>query len=826
MDPNALTQEFDELATVAAITAGSTVDLGTVGFLGCWIPVATSDIDLAMTASTAPATATLGGDIAVTSSFTNQGSAASEPFEVGFYFSGDATIDTDDAFTGFTCAIGGLGDGASDSCDGTVPVPAVAPGTYFVGALADIHNVVHENDELNNAFAAPPQVVVSSDPLNPIVNPSFEDNGGSFDGWNIKELSRASNPQLPLTVVGPGYEYPASLFIAGAYILDYFASQPTDGAFAAVHDFNGDDQGTLSTTLVNRRELYQDLTLPAGTTTLEFDYRAAWELYRFGATQDRTFGVEIQPAGGGTVLQAETILFATWGAGPPIGTGFEEDTDNPTGVGGPYPPGIVNVSAVAGQDIRLMFVWNVPEPSTGFAYFQLDNVRLNVTPGAVTDIAITSVGAPASTNLGDIEAVTVTVDNVGNQDVTNLAVSLTPTAEGGAVTDSPQVIALTAGASTILNFTWDTSGASLQDHTLTGTHDLADDNTANDSAAAVVTVNGTPPPPTTVDNLATADFATARGTITGGTSYLNTHQQDEVDGYEQLEEEQQGGNPSNARSLLDHTWEFNVDAGSSYVFEVDAFHSGTEDDFDFSYSRDNSTFTHMLTVTKTSDDDVEQMYMFPEDVAGALYVRVEDTDGSRGTVQLDTLFVDSMVIMTITGGGGNTAPIVTITAPVNGSSSDEGVSIGFAGTANDSEDGDISATRTWTSDLDSVIGSGASFSTSTLSVGAHTITASVTDSGGLPGNDGITVTVNQVGGFTLSASGYKVKGVHHADLTWSGATTIVIVDVFRDGALVAEDTANDGEHTDNTGQKGPGSYAYRVCEADTLICSNEDTVNF
>ena len=149
MDPNALTQEFDNLATVASITAGNTVDLGTVGFLGCWIPVTSSDVDIEMTASTAPATATLGGDIAVTSSFTNQGSAASEPFEVGFYFSGDATIDTDDAFTGFTCTIGGLGVGASDSCDGTVPVPAVAPGTYFVGALADIHNVVHENNELN-----------------------------------------------------------------------------------------------------------------------------------------------------------------------------------------------------------------------------------------------------------------------------------------------------------------------------------------------------------------------------------------------------------------------------------------------------------------------------------------------------------------------------------------------------------------------------------------------------------------------------------------------------------------------------------------------------
>ena len=33
-------------------------------------------------------------------------------------------------------------------------------------------------------------------------------------------------------------------------------------------------------TFVNRRELYQDITLPASTTTLEFDYRAAWELFR------------------------------------------------------------------------------------------------------------------------------------------------------------------------------------------------------------------------------------------------------------------------------------------------------------------------------------------------------------------------------------------------------------------------------------------------------------------------------------------------------------------------------------------------------------------
>ncbi len=587
MEPNALTQEFDNLATVASIADGDTVDLGTVGILGCWIPLAASDVDIEVTASTAPETATLGGQIAVTSGFTNTGTAAAGPFEVGFYFSADATINTDDAFSGFSCSIGGLGVGANDTCDGTIDVPAVAPGTYFVGALADIQNVIAEDDESNNALATPPQVVVSSDPLNPIVNGSFEDNGGSFHGWNIKELSRASNPQLPLTVVGAGIEYPASAFIAGAWILDYFNSDPTDGSWAAVHDFNGDDQGTVSDTFVNRRELYQDLTLPAGTTTLEFDYRAAWELYRFGATQARTFGVEIQPAGGGGVLHAETILFATAGGEPESesGTGFEEDTDNPTGVGGPYPDGIADLSAFAGQDIRLMFVWNVPEPGTGFAFFQLDNVRLNFTVNPVTDIAITAVDAPASVNEGDSTPVTVTVENVGNQNVTsNIAVTLTRDANGGSVTGNPQVIVggLAIGVSTQLLFTWDSTGATGGLHTLTADHNFPDDNASNDMLGANVTVNAGP----------------------------------------------------------------------------------------------------------------------------------------------------------------NTAPTVMITAPADGSTFTVGASITFTGTANDTEDGIITASLTWTSHLDGSIGSGGSFSTSTLSVGTHTITASVTDTGGLPGSDVISVTVN------------------------------------------------------------------------------------
>jgi serine protease len=79
-------------------------------------------------------------------------------------------------------------------------------------------------------------------------------------------------------------------------------------------------------------------------------------------------------------------------------------------------------------------------------------------------------------------------------------------------------------------------------------------------------------------------------------------------------------------------------------------------------------------------------------------------------------------------------------------------------------------------------------------------------------------------GFTLSATGYKVKGVQRADLTWSGATGTNI-DVYRNGAVIAT-TANNGAYTDVIGARGGGSYTYKVCEASTTTCSNDAVVNF
>jgi subtilisin len=83
----------------------------------------------------------------------------------------------------------------------------------------------------------------------------------------------------------------------------------------------------------------------------------------------------------------------------------------------------------------------------------------------------------------------------------------------------------------------------------------------------------------------------------------------------------------------------------------------------------------------------------------------------------------------------------------------------------------------------------------------------------------------------LGVRGYKVKGVQHADLKWGGVTPAK-VDIYRNGTPIdplieKELDVGEGTYTDNIGNKGGGSYTYKVCEAgSTTACSNEFTVSF
>ena len=153
-----------------------------------------------------------------------------------------------------------------------------------------------------------------------------------------------------------------------------------------------------------------------------------------------------------------------------------------------------------------------------------------------------------------------------------------------------------------------------------------------------------------------------------------------------------------------------------------------------------------------------------------------------------SFWVDDVAVTTcLAGGGGNTPPVVTITSPLNGSSFAQGTSINFAGTAIDAQDGDLSAGLTWTSNLDGTIGSGASFSTSALSVGSHTITASATDSGSLTGSNSITVDVTSTAPVTVTfisvgaQDGYVTESGENTNVGGSATATATTTSALRVG---------------------------------------------
>lgn len=170
-----------------------------------------------------------------------------------------------------------------------------------------------------------------------------------------------------------------------------------------------------------------------------------------------------------------------------------------------------------------------------------------------------------------------------------------------------------------------------------------------------VTIADNDTPPSNVDDRATGE-STSQGTITSG-SFTSTYAGDDV--YEGITEVLYAGNK---RSRLEHEWTFNVTGGSSVTFFVEAHHNSSVEDFAFEYSADGgSSWTPMLTVTKTADDDLPQTFVLPASTAGNVLVRVLDTDRSRNENSTDTIFIDDMFIRSVTGGGGQPTVMVTAT---------------------------------------------------------------------------------------------------------------------------------------------------------------------
>ncbi|NOT27584.1 MAG: matrixin family metalloprotease, partial [Acidobacteria bacterium] len=159
-----------------------------------------------------------------------------------------------------------------------------------------------------------------------------------------------------------------------------------------------------------------------------------------------------------------------------------------------------------------------------------------------------------------------------------------------------------------------------------------------------------------------------------------------------------------------------------------------------------TTITFSGSATDTTDGDISSRLTWRSNISGSIGTGASFSRTlPAGSHTITATVVDSIGfttarahVLTVTSAPANTAPMVTITSPANGASVTAGTSLTFAGSANDSQDGNLTSSLTWRSNLDGQIGTGGGF-TRALTAGTHTITASIIDSGGLTTSRSITV---------------------------------------------------------------------------------------
>jgi hypothetical protein len=241
--------------------------------------------------------------------------------------------------------------------------------------------------------------------------------------------------------------------------------------------------------------------------------------------------------------------------------------------------------------------------------------------------------------------------------------------------------------------------------------------------------------------VATAE-STSSGSIASG-SYLSTQQQA---GAETLSEQHSGGRRNRRVSSLIHDWSVTgVTPGSSVTLDViaSAPSNGEGDDFRFTFSVNGGPAQELGTVV-AGTGQTELTASLPGTTSGTVTVGVEDTDRTAGAGGTDTLSV-SLIRVSSAGDPAEQAPVVTIDSPADGTTVTGGTEIVLTGTATDYEDGALSTSIAWSSDVDGPLGTGASAAV-VLSGGTppvtHQITATVTDSAGLSGSATIAVNVD------------------------------------------------------------------------------------
>ena len=158
------------------------------------------------------------------------------------------------------------------------------------------------------------------------------------------------------------------------------------------------------------------------------------------------------------------------------------------------------------------------------------------------------------------------------------------------------------------------------------------------------------------------------------------------------------------------------------------------------------------------------------------------------TARSATLVTGRTSIVITIGAGANQPPTAVITSPTTNSTVAQGTTVVFSGSGNDPETGVLSgASLVWTSSRDGQIGTGTSFSRSTLSIGTHAITLTAIDAQGAIGTASTTVTVvapNQPPTASITSPAANSSTVQGTAITFAGSGNDPETGALSGGSLV------------------------------------------
>jgi hypothetical protein len=340
----------------------------------------------------------------------------------------------------------------------------------------------------------------------------------------------------------------------------------------------------------------------------------------------------------------------------------------------------------------------------------------------------------------------------------------------------------------------------------------------------------------TTDSLPPSTDDVAYGEVTGKGSVSGTFTATNASGgsVQSITETHAGGPKRSRKQSYDHDWLFDVFGGAGGVIaSVDAWVSGSEG-ANFYYSLDDgSTLNLMFTINNTSQGSA-QTFALPPAASGLVRIVVQDASQTNGEA-IDTVYVDHMVITSFNEAGDPPATPSGMTVTGTTSSS---ASVEFQDASEDEFGFELwrsTSVPTTCTDGSIVDTLGSQAGTGTVSHTDNSVAPSTTywywaKSFNGAGDNGFcsntsSDTTTEPAAITLSVNGYKVKGVKHVDLTWTGAGT-TNVDIYREGSMLIT-VPNSGTYPDITGLKGGGTLTYQVCEqGSSTSCSDEQTAAF